>query len=379
MFSDQLLPITFILWDMQPEIFPGTSIPLRWYGLLFAAAFLCGQFVMQRIFKAEGKPEKDIDVLTYYMIGATIIGARLGHCLFYQPEIYLNDPIEILKVWEGGLASHGAAIGIFIAMWFYSRNRPGQSFLWTLDRIVIIVALGGAFIRMGNLMNSEIIGKPADLPWSMVFAQPLERTLERYEGSRINDISVEKTGEKDTVIDGKTFAPVRLKIVFKPDQLEGSSEEAFIKSSLPSMIEASNHVDDTTKEEHFRYNWTQADLKSSYDKKGNKIVDVKLFGLLRHPAMVYESISTFLLFVVLFGYWKRNVGKVPEGRMFSFFFTVLFTVRFFYEFLKENQVRWEDGLTLNMGQYLSIPLVLIGLGVFIYSFRKPPVDSEQKS
>ena len=166
--------LSFILWEARPEIWPDGPVPLRWYGLMFAAAFALGQYIISYIFKRDGKSEKDVDSLTYHMIIGTILGARLGHCLFYQPDYYLSHPIEILKVWEGGLASHGATIGIVFAMWLYSRKHPNQSWLWILDRIVIVVALGGAFVRFGNLMNSEIIGKPTDLPWGFKFFRDYE-------------------------------------------------------------------------------------------------------------------------------------------------------------------------------------------------------------
>lgn len=371
MFAEILTSMPFIIWDIQPEIVPDSSIPLRWYGLLFAAAFLFGQYFITKIFKAEGKSEKDVDALTYYMIGATIIGARLGHCLFYQPEIYLQDPISILKVWEGGLASHGATVGIIFAMWLYSRNRPDQSWLWILDRIVIVVALGGMFIRTGNLMNSEILGKPGDHPWSMVFVQPFEKTLKTYEGERIETISISKSHAADTTMDGKVYAPLNLDLVFVRDRMPGSSEQAFLQSTLPSMVKASNGD-----EEQLYYNAGLSQIKSGFDEKGRTTLHVRIFGLLRHPAMIYEAISCLILFVLMYRYWKRNVGQVPEGRIFSVFVIVLFTLRFFYEFLKENQVAFESGLTFNMGQNLSIPLVLVGIFIFVRSFRKKENNKE---
>jgi len=371
MYSEMFFPLSFILWDIKPEIFPDTFLPLRWYGLLFAAAFLFGQYFITKIFKAEGKTESDVDALTYYMIGATILGARLGHCLFYQPDYYLANPLDILKIWEGGLASHGATIGIIFAMWLYSRKKPDQSWLWILDRIVIVVALGGGFIRMGNLMNSEIIGKPASLPWSMVFVQPFESSLQQTEGSRIESVDFSKTGLPDTIIGGKTYSSLNLDFVFLRDQLQGSSEQAFLLSALPSIIQSSNGT-----EEQIYYNPALAQTRTGYDAAGRKTIHVRVFGLLRHPAMVYEAISNFLLFIILFTVWKRNVGKIPEGRLFSIFVIVLFTLRFFYEFLKENQVDFESKLPLNMGQNLSIPLVIAGIVIFVLSFMRKEKATE---
>lgn len=159
----------FINWTVQPEIFPDTAIPVRWYGLFFATAFLLGYYIMKRIFANENHTEKELDKLLVYMMVGTILGARLGHVFFYDWEYYRNHIDEILMVWKGGLASHGAAIGIIISLFFYSKNVVKESLLWMLDRVVITVALAGFFIRMGNLFNHEIIGLPTEQPWGFIF------------------------------------------------------------------------------------------------------------------------------------------------------------------------------------------------------------------
>ena len=160
--------LNYIQWGVSPEIFPGTWLPVRWYGLLFASGFFFGYIIMTRFFKHENLPIKLLDELATYMVIATVVGARLGHVLFYEPADFLKDPIEIFKIWKGGLASHGAAIGILAALWLFSKKN-NKTYYWTLDRIVIVVALAGFFIRMGNLMNSEIFGEPSTLPWAFVF------------------------------------------------------------------------------------------------------------------------------------------------------------------------------------------------------------------
>jgi len=157
-----------IVWNVKPEIFSIGSLSIRYYGLLFALGFVFGYIIMNYIFKKEGNPQGVLDTLTTYMVIATVVGARLGHCLFYEPEYYLAHPIDILKVWEGGLASHGAGVGIIFSLWLFSRKTK-KPLLWILDRIVIVVALAGFFIRMGNLMNSEIYGIQTDLPWGFIF------------------------------------------------------------------------------------------------------------------------------------------------------------------------------------------------------------------
>lgn len=172
----------FISWDPNPEIFRLGSFAVRWYGLLFASSFFFGYLIMQNFFKKEGVPIRLLDELTTYMIIGTIVGARLGHVFFYEPSWYMAHPIKILEVWEGGLASHGAAVGIILALLIFSRVRK-KPFLWVIDRIVIVVALSGFFIRMGNLMNSEIYGLQTNLPWGFLFLRssvPSESLVPRH-------------------------------------------------------------------------------------------------------------------------------------------------------------------------------------------------------
>lgn len=163
--------ITSIWWTVSPEILKIGPFSLRWYGLLFALAFVFGYIILSKVYKKEKKSLEDLEKLSIYVILGTVIGARLGHCLFYDPAYYLTNPIEILKVWQGGLASHGAAIGILTALYLFSKKKKDQNIIWILDRLVIVVALGGAFIRLGNLFNSEIIGKATDLPWAFIFVR----------------------------------------------------------------------------------------------------------------------------------------------------------------------------------------------------------------
>jgi len=162
------MQLMYIIWNPDPEIFHIGSFSIRWYGVLFALSFYFGYLILIRFFKKEEVALKELDRLTTFMIIFTVIGARLGHCLFYEPEKYLNHPLEILKIWEGGLASHGAALGIIFGIWLFSR-KSSQSFIWVIDRIVIVIALAGFLIRMGNLMNSEIFGIPTNVPWAFIF------------------------------------------------------------------------------------------------------------------------------------------------------------------------------------------------------------------
>lgn len=144
-------------------------VRIRWYGLMFLLGFSVGYFVIKRMCAIEKKSFERLENLLIYLVAGTAIGARLGHCLFYEPAYYLSRPLEIFKIWEGGLASHGGTIGVILAIWLYSRRYPEFSFMWILDRISVPVAFVASLIRVGNLMNSEILGRPTDLLWAFVF------------------------------------------------------------------------------------------------------------------------------------------------------------------------------------------------------------------
>ncbi len=164
--------LSYIIWNVDSDIFviPYLNHPVRWYGLSWALGFLLGQQLMYFIYKRDGRTAQEVDTLTIYIIIAAVVGARLGHVLFYDPIEFFSDPVRIFAVWEGGLASHGAGIGMFIALYFFARKAK-VNYLWIVDRLVIITALTGGLIRMGNLMNSEMAGLPTTLPWGFVFTQ----------------------------------------------------------------------------------------------------------------------------------------------------------------------------------------------------------------
>jgi prolipoprotein diacylglyceryl transferase len=157
-------------WSISPEIFKLGPFSIRWYGLLFALAFILDYQIMAWVFKKENKDIRVLEGLTVAVILGTVIGARLGHCLFYEPAYYLANPLRILEVWKGGLASHGGALGILIAVWIFVKRQNNKiDFVWTLDRLAIPIAITSVLIRLGNLMNSEIIGRQADVPWAFIF------------------------------------------------------------------------------------------------------------------------------------------------------------------------------------------------------------------
>ncbi|HTX52293.1 MAG TPA: prolipoprotein diacylglyceryl transferase [Candidatus Baltobacteraceae bacterium] len=156
-------------WNVDPIMVHLGPLAIRWYGLCFAAAFLVGYWIMEWVYRQEGKKTEVLDTLLMYMLVGAVVGARLGHVLFYDPHYYFAHPMDILKIWEGGLASHGGAIGILIAFYIYTRRAGAPRYLWLLDRAVIPTALGGFFIRMGNFFNSEIVGTRTTGWWGVVF------------------------------------------------------------------------------------------------------------------------------------------------------------------------------------------------------------------
>jgi len=264
-----------ITWDVSPVILKLGSLQIRWYGLFFALAFYLGYLILEKqVFKREGIKIELLDRLATYVVIATIVGARLGHVFFYEPMSYLKDPLSILKIWQGGLASHGAAVGILLALALFVR-KSGKTYFWALDRLVIVVALGGFFIRMGNLMNSEIYGHFTSLPWGFVFVR-----------------------------DGET----------EP----------------------------------------------------------------RHPTQIYEALSYLILFATLLWFYRKNYSTMKQGTIFGIFLIVLFGVRFLIEFLKEPQVDFERTMSLNMGQLLSLPFILAGVGILLYNrYSSKPTEAKK--
>ena len=177
--------LAYIIWDISPNVITidlfGASLPIHWYSLLFASGFLAGQWLLSSFFRSDGIAVSKTESLLLYMVVATVIGARVGHYLFYEWELLIAQPwdwvLSMVSLPFYGLASHGAAIAILFALLLYSRKPDNPPFLWLVDRVVIAVALGGALIRLGNLFNSEIYGKPTDLPWGFVFVRETDFNL----------------------------------------------------------------------------------------------------------------------------------------------------------------------------------------------------------
>ncbi|MBT1699315.1 prolipoprotein diacylglyceryl transferase [Fulvivirgaceae bacterium PWU4] len=364
----------FIIWNGSPEIFTIGTFALRWYGLFFALGFLISQQILYYIYRKEGKPEKDVEILTIYMVVATIIGARLGHVIFYQPSIIWEDPLGIFLPFEfspfrftglQGLASHGGAIGILFALWLYSRKRkPGQNYFQVLDRIVILVALTGALIRFGNFFNSEIIGKPTDSGMGVVFVNRLTEAVKDRQGDKeiIESIVYHQNDSVPQGTNGRI--PLSVYVFFKPGAQEDAAHD--LMSYAESISYRLDEFFDSNGDAHYEL---------TTQKDGTLAARLNVIGIARHPAQLYESISCFVLFIALYLIWSRYKQNLPTGRLFGIFLIVCFGLRFVYEFLKENQESFENDLPLNMGQILSIPLVIAGVFVLLYSFRKGTQNS----
>jgi len=354
--------LSYIIWNFNPDLFtiPGTDYAPRWYGVLFALGFILSQQVMIHIFKTEGRPEKDVDKLTTYMVIAVIAGARLGHCLFYDPIGYLSDPIRILMIWEGGLASHGGALGMLIALYLFAK-KLNYKFLWILDRIVIVAALTSALIRTGNLFNSEMEGIETNSSTGIVYARATHDVL-NYDENRIESVTFRKGGQMKSDVPGivPITAVIRYKEGVKLDLNEKNFIENRLRNSLTRYTEVVQHVDFGT-----------GPLQYLVDEKnGRQVVEIFALGKVRHAAQLYEATYAFILMLVLFWLWHKKRDVLPQGFNFAFFMSIFWTLRFVDEFFKMNQEAFEDDLALNMGQILSIPLTLAGVIIMILVFQK---------
>lgn len=266
----------YIIWDVGPILVDLGILQIRAYSLFFALGFVVSYFIIKRYYKQEGVPIRELDTLTVWVVVGGLLGARLGHCIFYDWEYYSKNLLEILLpvsfspkfefIGYQGLASHGGAIGIIIAILIYYRKSTKKSFFWLIDRIAVPTGFAGALIRLGNLFNSEIYGHQTDLPWGFVFIR-----------------------------NGDTF---------------------------PS-----------------------------------------------HPTQLYEAICYIITSIVLMRLYKVERFRNAGGFLLGVFFIMVFTARFFIEFVKENQVAFEDSMALNMGQILSIPVVVAGIFLVVRALK----------
>ena len=269
-----------IVWDFDPVLFSIGTLDIRYYGLMWAIAILVGAKLFDNFCKREGLSPKVSESIFLYGTLATIIGARVGHCLFYEPMRYLSEPWAIVTGFrEGGMASHGAAIGLLIGLWLFSRKNK-LPYVWSLDRIMIAVGIGGAIVRMGNLFNSEIFGTETTLPWGFEFV---------------------RSGE-------------------------------WVRSFAPAAV---------------------------------------------HPTQIYEALCYVVTFVVLcWLYYGRDLARRRPGVLFGVGLLGIFLTRFFIEFIKIEQEAFEKGWALDMGQWLSIPFIVLGVGMIVWGLERPETAVE---
>lgn len=338
-----------VLWNVDPEIFHLGSLSIRWYGLLFSMAFLLGYMGLSRIFKKEKKEVELLDKLTMYMLLGTIIGARLGHVLFYQPGYYFNNPLEILMTWHGGLASHGGALGILTAIYIFCRKNK-TSYFWTLDRVVIMVALAGCCIRAGNLVNSEIYGVPTKSTYGFIFA----RDITDISSSNKYNIDVSYKIE-DTLT--KEGLPAKILLTF-PENIDNYTAKFKIERII-------NYL--KSEDSNFKYD----DAKEISFEDGTIVIPA--YAIPKHPTQIYEaSAYLFVFFILAFIYFFYS-PILREGILSGIFMFLVFGFRFFIEFIKETQVDAEKTMALNIGQILSIPLVIAGAVLIIYGMKKKKI------
>jgi phosphatidylglycerol---prolipoprotein diacylglyceryl transferase len=363
----------YVIWNIKPQIVDLGSFEVRYYSLLFALGFVTGYLILSRIFKKKGLSQELLDRLTVYMVLSTIIGARLGHCLFYEFSYYIHHPLEIFLPFRGkigsdfeftgfqGLASHGAAIGILAGIFLFARKTK-SSFLWTMDMLVIVTALAGCFIRLGNLMNSEIYGNPTQSNYGFVFTHDLTRLLtEKYEGT-IDDVTYSKI--QDTVREKRKSVPVQMNIHFNRKIKEENSVKEFGTVFLVADLKRYN-LDNNV----IPPSGDSIPYQISHENKGY-VLTARIDGVPRYPTQIYESLSyLFIFFILLLIYYKLDV-RLREGYLFGLFLILVFSARFFIEFVKENQESFEDSLSLNMGQILSIPFVLAGIALVVLKWPR---------
>ena len=398
--------INYIYWDPNPIAIQIGDFSIAWYGILFALAFLFGYLIMSYLFKKEGVPDKVKDKMLMYVVVGTVVGARLGHCLFYDPVHYLSNPLTILNIREGGLASHGAAIGLILAMFIFSKRITKRHIFWGLDRLVIVVALSGLFIRSGNLVNQEINGKPTKSAIGFAFpgVDQYKPFLTMREGETGMEVNMAITASVDTTKSGrytlnrtdddKNWTKIKDFVILS------SSDQQFIKwddsrqmlyfpryviRDLFGWQKIREGIDSLAYADMNTVPVLEVDkplkiLDTGIDPSGKKLVYQVVnsqgysYGTSvyqgRHPAQWYEAISYVFIFLLLLFLYVRQKYVVPEGELFGWFLTLTFTARFIIEFFKEVQEGWEQDLLLNMGQMLSIPFVLAGIAVLIWVYKR---------
>jgi prolipoprotein diacylglyceryltransferase len=366
--------MNFIIWNLKPQLVDFGRFEIRYYSILFALAFIFGYIILIRVFKKEGYTIELLDKLTIYMVISTIIGARLGHCLFYEFDYYMQHPLEIILPWRGtlgkdfeftgfqGLASHGAAIGILAGIYLFARKTK-TSYWWMIDKIVIVTALGGFLIRTGNLMNSEIYGKPTGSNYGFIYSRDFTQLVTYGDDEKyFKEVRYVKSSADSIQV--KNAVSLDLKIKFSNKVKTGEMAEDLMQKNVSFALFKRDYQDNIVHP-------SVDQLKISSIKEGrNYVVTARVYGIPRHPTQLYEAGAYLLIFLILFYLYKKYRVQIQEGFFLGAFFFLVFLARFIIEFWKENQEAFEDSLALNMGQMLSIPFVLIGLAIIILRWPK---------
>lgn len=364
----------FISWDVAPELIT-SPITLRYYSLFFAISFLLGFYLMKKMMKKENAPEGWEDKIFLYVFIGTILGARLGQVLFYDPVYYFNNPIEIFKIWEGGLASHGAAILISLSLWIYAKKVTKRSFFYGADKAVVTIAIASAFIRVGNLANSEIIGERSDSSTAIFFENEaksnvfkiLNNNIDIEHYFSINDISFERT---EKIIDTLNFSyPLaNLKIVMTSKNSSQNNVEYAKNIGQNFQSITLNHI---ISEDYHYFSSTRP--VQSYSAGNYVVIEIPVGIIPRFPTQIWEAFSYFILFIILMvGYWKKQWYR-REGLLFGVFLVFLFGARFIIEFWKEEQTDLTANSIFTMGQWLSVPAIIIGILIIYRALKKEPL------
>ena len=364
----QIHPINFFIWDPDLHIFETEFFSLRWYSLLFASGFFLGRFIVVRSYKVENGYDNTVDLQMFYMVFGILLGARMGHILFYEPHLLQRDFLELFYFWKSGLASHGTALGILFGVALYSykitfkvnqlrivdRLRRGYDYFQVMDRLIIVVALGCALIRVGNFINSEIIGKPTGKNYGVLFSKPVEEYL-KSQLPFVQEVVFEETGQLYQL--GKPF--LKTTIIFeteayKEDRIRNSVNKS-LGFVLPINVNERSHV----------INPLGRKVEHTFKRSANSFeLDMETVGVYRHPTQLYESLTYFLIGVLLYILWNKYRILLRPGSILGLFLIIAFAGRFLLESFKENQVHFEGDLSLNLGQLLSIPFFIFGIYVF---------------
>lgn len=355
----------YFLWEPDIYLIEINNFKLRWYALFFVIAFLLGRLLIVYFHKKEGKSSPSTIFQLFFAVIGTLFGARMGHVLFYQPDLLQVDFFELFKFWKQGLSSHGTAFGMLLSLFlfchriefkglkikFKDRFLPNNSYLQIMDRLVIGIAMGAVLIRIGNFINSEMIGIPTNSGYGVVFLNPFTEEVKQTLPF-VKDVSYEILGEDFAL--GKPFLQVSIFFDNK------NYLEERIKAGVDRLFFQIFGRSPGTYQNIFNPQGNK--LKYRYERTPNAFsLTFKAVGIARHPTQLYESLTLFLTFLFLFSLWKCKGNSLVPGHILGWFLIILFSFRLIHEILKENQTGFAADWQLNTGQILSLPYIVLGL------------------